>query len=590
MSALSAAYDGAAAFLAALRDTGRGACDRWVLAQGVDRDDAAAYQTAKERWQRLPLLLDPGLRDLAARALLGALGRPAAASDPFPSMLWPGGASDTRGGRRFKGTLGDFVERVLRARASVVAEKRRGWVVCPTSNADGHRVNASTTAVHAINLDCDGRGPYDRLLQVMGEHDLAGVVYQSGGWSPTSPKWHVLLPLSSPSDTSNPARVDEHKRAYNAVRVVFGALAGLPGEGFDPTVETPCVPVFITERRSEADPPRQVIFREGRTLDLAALLAALPEVPRDLQPRASGAHLDDAEPLPDARLEEIVAALCLPMSKILSGRRDLYLCLSGALLDRGLAGDDVVSIVEEVSLRCPGDPSYTQKEVDDRHRQHVHDAETTVKKLEEGGQVTRIGTLVERWPDVARALDAALPNPEWRSGVDWLDSLRSGERASSSTAATPIAPPPLSLAALRAAVRKLRDHKKRSEERDQKIRGAILDALLDGDDLVPRVRGRAVARPSGEPYDRASAVEAAVWSIVLSCDTSVLDAEALAVLFRPSIASMLEPDEGADQLRVLVASTFERAAKRRKEGDDERAARDKRHLEAARRTPTGRAR
>jgi hypothetical protein len=566
----------ARAFLAALRDTGRGACDRWVLAQGVDRDDAAAYQAAKERWQLLPLLSSPELRALALRVLLGALGRGVSSSDPFPSMLWPGGAGDTHGGKRFKGTLGDFVDRVLRARAVVVAEKRRGWVVCPTSNTDGHRVNASTTAVHAINLDCDGRGSYDALRSLLDAVGLAYIVYQSGGWSPTSQKWHILLPLDTPSDTSDPTKIDAHKRAYNALRVVMGALAELPGEGFDPTVETPCVPVFITERRSEADPPRQVFFREGRALNLRALVAALPEVPRDLSPRAVAADVE-AEALSDARLEEITAALCAPMSKILSGRRDLYLCLAGALLDRGIAGDDMITIIEQISIRCPGDPSYTQKEVDDRHRQHVHDAETTVKKREEGGQVTRIGTLVERWPDVARAIDAVLPNPEWQSGVDWLDSLRSGEKSSPTSPAPrsqPVTPPPLSLSAVRAAVRKLRNRKLRNETFDQKIRGAILDSVLAGDDLVPRVRGRAVAKPNGDPYDRSSAIEAAVWSIVMSCDKDLLDAEALSILFRPSIARMLQEGEGVDQLSALVVSTFKLAAKRRRASEEERQSKD----------------
>jgi hypothetical protein len=514
-------------------------------------------------------------------------------------MLWAGGASDTYGGKRFKGSVGDFVERVLRARASVVAEKRRGWVVTPTSNSDGHRVNASTTAVHAVSLDCDGSGHYRTISNLLGELGFAHILYQSGGWSPATPKWHLLLILDSPSDTSDPAKIDAHKRAYQAVRVVLGALAELSGEGFDPTVETPSVPVFITERRAEADPPRQVIWREGRALDLAKLLDALPPLPRDSHHDRFDDEIDEVPPLADDKLEAVVAQLCAPMSKILSGRRDLYLCLAGALaFDRALADDDVLSVIEQLSLRCPGDPSYTRKERDDRHRQHVHDAETTLKKRRDGGVATRIGTLVECWPDVARALDAALPNAEWQDAVDWLDELRSGgppragsHRVPERSGPAPRAPqvPPIPLSAVTSAVRKLRNKKRDDEDREQRIRGAILDAAIDGEDLVPRVKGQPYVRESGGPYDRASALEAAVWSIVMSCDKSVLDIEALQIFFRRSIAAMLTETEGPDQLQALVASTFKLAAKRRRASEEERREKERAHLEALQRA-YGRAR
>lgn len=574
MSALTG--DSESAFLAALRDTGRGACDRWVQARGVDWDDAAAVREAADAWQRLRLLDDPALLQLARGALSGALGRPFDAAEPFPSMLWPGGASDTRGGRRFKGTAGDFVERVLRVRASVVAPKRAGWVVTPTSNTDGHRVNASTTAVHALNYDCDGRGEWFDLLATLAEVGLAHMAYQSGGWSSTCPKWHALIPLDRPSDTSDPNKIEAHKRAYGAARVVFGALAGLSGEGFDPTVETPCVPVFITERRSEADPPRQVIWRPGRALDLAALLAGLPEVPRDAH-RGTRADTDaEAEPLSDARLEEIAAALCVPMSRIPSGRRDLYMCLSGALLDRGLTGDDMASIVEQVSLRCSGDPSYTRAEVETKHKQHVHDADTTARKYESSGAVTRIGTLVERWPDVARAIDAVLPNAEWSDSVAEFDLQRARaahDIAPSSTAPVP-PPPPVRGSVLRAAVRKIRDRKQRALDFDNRVRAVILDDALNGRDLVPRRGGKPVKRADGSAYDRASTIEAAVWTIVMNADAVVLSSDALSVFLRPSLTAMLVDGDGINQLLSLVESTFKRAIELRHKNEKQRAAED----------------
>jgi hypothetical protein len=73
----------------------------------------------------------------------------------------------------------------------------------------------------------------------------------------------------------------------------------------------------------------------------------------------------------------------------------------------------------------------------------------------------------------------------------------------------------------------------------------------------------------------------------MSCDKDLLDAEALSILFRPSIARMLQEGEGVDQLSSLVVSTFKLAARRRRASEEERAERERKHLEAARRTPTG---
>lgn len=562
-----------AAFLAALRDTGRGGCDRWVLARGVDRDDAEAVHAAKGEWQRLRLLDDPGLHQLALSALSGATGRPVTESDSFPSMLWPGGATDTYGGKRFKGTVGDFVERVLRARALVTAPKRSGWVVTPTSNKDGHRTNASTTAVHALNFDCDGRGEWFELLATFQQLGLAYIAYQSGGWTPATPKWHVLVFLDEPSDTSDPAKIDAHKRSYNAVRVLLGAIARLPGEGFDPTVETPAVPIFITERRSESDPPRQVLWCPGLALDLPALLAALPEVPvADLTGRAGG-EVEEGEVLADERLEQIVAALCEPMSKILSGRRDLYLCLAGTLLDRGLTGDDMISIVEQVSIRCPGDPEYTHAEVETKHKQHVHDAETTAAKRATGGEYTRVGTLVERWPDVMRAIDAVLPNEEWQGHVEWLDELGARTATGVAPSAGPAPPrPAIKLSALRAEVRRVRDRRLKEVEFDRRVRGYILDDALQGRDLVPRRGGRPVKRADGSTWDRASAIEAAVWAIALGASAASLSFDALSVFLRPSLVAMVEEGEEINHLVRLVESTFKRAVELRHENEKKREA------------------
>lgn len=574
----------AVAFLAARRSTDRSACGRWCKAQGIEKTDATVYEAAKARWRSLPWLLDPIVHNVAARLLPQVLGAQVTDATLFPSMLWFGGASDTYGGNRFKGTLGDFITHVLEARAQKIAPKRTGWVVTPTSNTDGHRINESTIAMHALNLDCDGLGDWGLLLKKLDTIGLAYIAYQSGGWSPTSPKWHVLIPLARPFDTSSPEKIEAWKSAYTSARVIFGALAALPGEGFDPTVETPCIPIFITERRDENDPPRIVIKHLGVALDIEALAAALPAFTDDrvFAPRAN--NTVESAPLGDQRLEQITAALVVPMSKILTSRRDLYMALPGVLLDRGLTADDVRTIIEEISFRCPGDPSYTRSEIESKHREHVHCADTTIDKHERGEPVTRIGTIQESWPEVAQVIDEQLPNPEWLESIAWLESMRGGKpvtvRPDLGTPGRVVTGAPVPLVAastvapvdfdeFKKQVRRVKNAKMQSEEFDQKVRGVILSALLDGHDLVPRAKGEPVQNAKGTAYDRDSAIDAAVWAITLCVDVEHLSLDVIKTLFRRSAKSMIVDSETIETIEKKVKVSFERAVDKRRENEHE---------------------
>lgn len=520
----------------------RASLSRSAVTQGQTRD--------------LTVLFAPQLFNLAAGALGQALGRAIEDSTPFPSMIWYGGAKDTYRGHKFLGTFKDFIEHVLVARSREIAAKRCGWVVTPTTCSDGHRANASTLAMHALNLDCDSTGGWERLLGMLDRYGFAYAAYQSGGWSETAQKWHVLIPLDRPFDTSTPDKIELWKSTYHHARVVFGALGQLRGEGFDPACETPCQPVFITERRSPDAPERKIVWKTGRALDLVSLMVALPPIPDSEQGRRlpgddpSESELVDRNPLSDEKLEKIVSAICVPMSKIMSGRRDLYLCLPGALLDRGLHVDDVLSAVEEISLRCPGDPGYTQKERDDRHREHVHCARTTIAKYESGGAYTRIGTLAQNWPDVADALDEVLPDPE----IDALKAMLAGLQVKSS--ALVVAAPvthlpsiaeerprlpgevaPLDLADLRKRLVRLKSRKIKSQSLDEKIRGVVLAALLDGEDLLPRMPdGTVVNSPKGEPYTVDEAVGIAMRMIAFKLPAGT-PFEAVVEIARPSLRS-----------------------------------------------------
>ena len=220
-----------------------------------------------ETFHTLPLLLAPELRLLSWQALQQARGRMISTDALFTATIWIEyfdkqkqallkGAQATLGGIAFRRSLQDFVT-LLNERGACVAPKRQGWVIEPTTNLDGHRTNASTMAMHALFLDCDGAGEWTTLLDALTQLDFCFVAYQSGGWSSTTPKWRVVLPLSTPFATVTEALREAWKSAYHHARVVFGSVAYLTGQGFDPATDTPACPWFLTEKRDEKDAPRQ---------------------------------------------------------------------------------------------------------------------------------------------------------------------------------------------------------------------------------------------------------------------------------------------------------------------------------------------
>lgn len=357
-------------------------------------------------WRQTRLLTGPGLAELARAALERARGRRIDANEPFPAMLWLGGAEDTWGGRPFLGTV-EGVVNLLHQRAAALAPKRQGWVIEPVTNPTGRRTNAETRAMHALFLDADGTGEWDALLRVLCQLGYAFVAYQSGGWTPAVPKWRVVFPLHAPHDTSTEAGQLAWKAVYNHARVVFGTVAELLCVGFDPATETPACPWFLTERRNPADPTRQIVWNLGHSLDLTGLALALPEVvveeERPSLATSTTRTTASRRALNEERLVEIIDSLAKVTNNIPSGRRDLYLALPGALLDRGVSPDDVMAIIEGVSSSYPRPHA-------DKHFDNLHNARTTVGRYLCGERYTRIGTLQELAPQVAAVVDQVLPD------------------------------------------------------------------------------------------------------------------------------------------------------------------------------------
>ncbi len=545
------------AFSIARAATDRGAFERYKKTQEIDSSsDPVAVRTVEERFHSLPLLLAPELRSLSLRALEDARGKRVDENEKFHCTIWTGGATDTYGGRRFLGSIADFA-RVLSERARVVKLKNTGWVVEPTTNTDGHRCNASTTAVHALFLDCDGAGSWDHLLETLTSLDFALIAYESGGHAPPVHKWRVVLPLSQPFETIHEIQQTTWKTIYHHTRVVVGSVAGLLGAGFDSSTDTPCHSWYVTERRDAGAPLRRVVWRAGRTLDLVALALALPHVELEDRPRSSGIAVAASEPLSDSRLEEIVSALCAPMSRITHTRRDLYLALAGVMCDRGVA-DDTVEIVEEVSRRCPGEQ--------DRHREHVHCARTTVAKWESGGFYTRIGTLHDRWPEVAAALDSVLPN----DNLTAEDVLSVDEQV----VGIPRSQKPTDPKKARRTLLRLRQKKFGKSRRARKFSAAtdtpmsakecrntvdtlLLSRMLDREPLAP---------PTGPDevtgLDRLTSIQRLAGLLAFSLPNADIDT-IVELIAGPSILKMCRDDEPRNSLVEAMKNAYRRARERR---------------------------
>jgi len=358
-------------------------------------------------FRQLRPLDDERLRTLSRFALSAARGPWLTGAEPFPARLWMGGASSTHNGRAFLGTLRQFAELLLPERARALAPKRDGWVIEPTTNPEGRRKNVNTLAVHALFLDCDDTGEWEWLLYELAGLNLAHVAYQSGGWSPTTPKWRAVLPLARAFDTSSPDKQVAWKGIYNHVRVACGSLARLSSVGFDPATETPCCPWFLTEKRAATDPERRIVWRPGHALDLDALVNVLPPTPVE---EIEIGEYTKAAPLSidEEKFEQIVDALSASTSHVPTGRRDIYLAMPAVMLNRGVQPDDVRRIVEEVSSRYPRVHA-------DKHADNMHNAETTIARWEAEGpsaRITQIGTLQALAPEVAAALDEVLPDLE----------------------------------------------------------------------------------------------------------------------------------------------------------------------------------
>lgn len=468
-------------FLTAREATDRGAYTRWLKSQGIDKTAPPEIrQEATATWHALQPLQDAALRAFAYRVLQESRGRWCKPTDRFPATLWLRGATDVDDGRDFLGTFADFVK-VLHERSGKVAAKRTGWVVEPTTNETGQRTNAATKAMHALFLDCDNTGEWHQLLTILDAFDYAYVAYQSGGYTPTSPKWRVVLPLHVAHDTSTALGQRAWKTVYNHARTILGSVANLRSVGFDPATETPACPWFLTEKRDPNDRPRQIIaMLEGHALDLTALTLQLPEVFEEIyEDDTPSYNTVNRLVLDEDGLNKIIDALVPVTEHVPVGRRDLYLALPGVMLDRGVAPDDVVAIIEAVSLACPSAKKYPEKHADNMHNTH-----TTIGKWQDKTNFTRIGTLNALHPDVAKALDEVLPDPIQLGRLAALE-VTLGQQLTVAEAPVPVVVPATptkkrtKLSDLGKEISKLARTLKASKKTDYRLAGLLIHCYVD---------------------------------------------------------------------------------------------------------------
>jgi hypothetical protein len=549
------------AFLTARRAIERGAFDRF---QSLNPSPEAA-----QVYKSTPLLSDLGLLAVAFRALVASKGAEFTEASMLPLTYWTGGATDTWHGQTRKDTFKDFAA-VLESRAKFVTAKRSGWVVEPTTTKSGRRTNADTLAMHALFLDCDGSGSWDLLLARLEQAGCAFVAYESGGHTQRAPKWRVVLPLSEPFDVSNDDGRQAWKDLYHHARVVYGALGHLTGEAFDPTTETPAIPWFLTERRLPSDATRRVVLRTGSSLDLLRLAVALPAAPEG---DAAHRYIESVEIqcLSDDKLEEIVNALVVPMSKIRNTRRELYLALSGALCDRGLV-EHCEEIVTQISYRCPGDDA-------SKTREHIHGARTTVEKYRTEGAYTRIGTLNARWPEVAETLDLAVPDSRREEFVAMalrlMEPAGTTKQSASNQAFVPsidTAPhahevAPVDHTTLRKFIVGLRRRKKKGiANRDPKeaLQWVLLDRLLEGKPLCQPFEEDTV---TGLMPEEALRKLAGLLAFVLPKTTPI---DAVMQIVRPTITAMLPEGLLPEDCLQLVRRSYLLSLSSKLELDDKR--------------------
>jgi len=276
-----------AAFARARFLSDRQAFNRFLREGRVDPTDKGAKEAARQAFGDLAPLRDPDVRALAVEALI--LARSMA---PVSTVwtVWPS-VYQTACGWRLETDWASFC-RWHSDQATQMNVKGEGCAWAPVMSIDGHRNNASVTAVTQAVLDADGQGEWDILLAELDRLGLAFLAHQTGGWTPTAPKWRVILPLATPFPIASQADVDRWRSSYATVKTALGSIAWLGTVGFDPATDAPSHAWYPGYRRDVSAPVRTGQYRDGWTLDIEKLVGVLPQLEVVSHSVGEALHLD----------------------------------------------------------------------------------------------------------------------------------------------------------------------------------------------------------------------------------------------------------------------------------------------------------
>lgn len=267
----------------ALRSVSRNALGNFISAKAQPEKLSAQELKAQKKDLKANFLAtryldDPDLVASSKAAILSSTGP---VPDKFALMAWPNPYEATRG-LQLSVEWEELVE-THKVACREVVEKHRGHVYSAVRNTSGHRRNRDTVEISLVILDADDVGGYIRLVLWMRQSGLAFIVHESATHQEGKPKFRLLIPLVSPSKVGTEESKARWKGAYQCLRLLLGAIAGLTGHGFDPACEPVSHPFFFGSRTTEQAPPRKVHWSNGLALDLEALLGKLPYVPTSVQ-------------------------------------------------------------------------------------------------------------------------------------------------------------------------------------------------------------------------------------------------------------------------------------------------------------------
>ena len=222
------------------------------------------------------LLSDPSLEDAVMALVLPCMGPEVTT---VRVTAWHNGSTDTEGGETEEQTWAAFAGDIVKLASEVVEKSRQPYFTQGVSPS-GRRNNASIKEMTVLAFDCDDRGGWSTLRETLDVLGFAYILYQSSGYrAGGADRWRAVLPLSKPVDVSTSELQHAWKHAYRCIRTLFGHVAGLTLEGFDPCLATPSQPVYAGCRKCEDTPAREVVYCEGKTFDMGSFLGLIPPAP-----------------------------------------------------------------------------------------------------------------------------------------------------------------------------------------------------------------------------------------------------------------------------------------------------------------------